>query len=106
MFKSIKLILSILLGILFSFVSMAEEQTITIRMAGDLTTGEVIHRSPALVPLSCILEDDACLAITWLADLGTVSVEIENQSTGEYYQDEVCDFRVRWGLATYSYSFK
>ena len=79
--------------LLYSFSSpLFADVPIPILPEGTSTSdvGEIIYRTPALVPLACVLEDDACLAITWFADLGTVSVEIENQSTGEYYQNEVC----------------
>ena len=46
----------------------------------------MIHRAPAQIPISCFLEDNASLMVFFLADLGSVSVEIENQTTGEYNQ--------------------
>lgn len=36
--------------------------------------------------MTCFLQENSFLVVTFLADLGTVSVEIENQTTGEYNQ--------------------
>lgn len=49
-------------------------------------SSSVHHRAPAQIPIVCLLEDDSALLVTILADLGTISVEIENQTTGEYCQ--------------------
>lgn len=49
---------------------------------------EVLHRSPAQAPVLCLLAED-CLNVAFLSNLGSVSVEIENQTTGEYTQTVV-----------------
>lgn len=50
---------------------------------------EVLHRAPAQVPIGCLLEDNSYLVVNIFADLGTVSIEIENQTTGENNQTTV-----------------
>ena len=67
------------------FSARAEHRTIIIVSDSELGS-EVIHRAPAQIPISCFLEDNASLMVFFLADLGSVSVEIENQTTGEYNQ--------------------
>jgi len=46
---------------------------------------EVLHRSPAQAPVLCSLAE-GYLKVTFLSNLGSVSIEIENQTTGEYSQ--------------------
>lgn len=89
MSKIIQSMLAILLWMCSVSAICAESQSVTIRAAGDQATGEVIHRAPVQIPIACLLEDDSCLVVTFLADLGTVSVEIENLTTGEYCSSPV-----------------
>lgn len=86
MFKIFKIVFPLLFGLCFAFSSNADENPIIIRVVIDQTTGEVIHRTPAQIPLTCLLDDYAYLVVDYLENLGTVSVEIENQTTGEYNQ--------------------
>lgn len=44
---------------------------------------EVIHRNPQQVPITCVCLSQA-LEVSFLSNLGAVSVEIENETTGEY----------------------
>ncbi len=53
------------------------------------SNAQVIHRAPAQSPIMCFLEDDTNLVVTLLDNLGTISMEIENQTTGEYDQTYV-----------------
>lgn len=46
---------------------------------------EVIHRLPAQAPVLCSLVENS-LEVTFLFNLGAITVEIENQTTGEYSQ--------------------
>lgn len=49
---------------------------------------EVVHRAPASAPIVCTLEE-GYLDVTFLINIGFVSVEIENLTTGEYTQTVV-----------------
>ncbi len=49
------------------------------------TVEEVVHRSPIQIPLSCLLLTDS-IVVTFIYDLGTMFIELENQSLGEYNQ--------------------
>lgn len=66
-------------------IAKAEHKPIII-VREPTTPSEVIHRAPAQIPITCILEDDSFLVLNYLENLGMVSVEIENQTTGEYDQ--------------------
>lgn len=48
----------------------------------------VLHRDETSSPIQCNL-DQGYLEVTFLSDLGFVSVEIENQTTSEYTQTVV-----------------
>ena len=69
----------------------AEAEVVPINIVREPTPpgSEVLHRAPAQVPISCFLEDDSYVVVNFFADMGTVSVEIENQTTGDNYQATV-----------------
>lgn len=85
MLKKAFFLILILLGMCAFAAKSADGQTVTIHTAGDQATGEVIHRSPVIIPITCFI-DVPNLHIYFLSDLGTVSIEIENLSTGEESQ--------------------
>ena len=47
--------------------------------------GTIIFRGPSQCPITCFLVGET-IEVTFLNSLGTVTVEIENQTTGEYAQ--------------------
>lgn len=69
------------------FSARAEQSSIIITRTE--TEEPVCHRAPAHVPIICFLEDDSFLLVNFLGNLGSVSIEIENQTTGEYNQTTV-----------------
>ena len=66
------------------FSARAEQSSIIITRTE--TEEPVCHRAPAHVPITCFLEDNSYLVVNFLANLGSVSVEIANQTTCEYNQ--------------------
>lgn len=83
--KSLKLFASLFLGLAFLFQAVAEDD-VRIIIVGDESGSEIIHRSP--VPITCVL-DGSLLFVDFLDNLGSVTIEIENQTTGEYSQSVV-----------------
>ena len=73
------------LALLFSSVAKADED-VNIILVSPEAPSEVIHRSS--VPITCTLISDS-LRVDFLDSLGSVSVEIENHTTGEYSQTQV-----------------
>lgn len=77
------LLLSLLLALCSVTPALADE-TIIIRMAKDQTNGEVIHRAPAQIPMTCLYSvETSSLTVIYLANLGSISIDIENHTTGE-----------------------
>ena len=55
--------------------------------AKDQTNGEVIHRAPAQIPLTCAFsEENSAITVVYFDDLGSASINIDNNSTGEECQ--------------------
>lgn len=80
------LLLSLLLALCTVTPALADE-TIIIRMAKDQTNGEVIHRAPAQIPLTCAFsEENSAITVVYFDDLGSASINIDNNSTGEECQ--------------------
>jgi len=86
-----KLLLLITALIAVANTFSAEAQVVPINIVREPTPpgSEVSHRAPAQVPISCFLEDNSYLVVNFFADLGTVTVETENQTTGDNYQVKV-----------------
>ena len=84
--KSMKIAKQTFLAILVAVISFvpasaADDDYIILNNKED--AGEVIHRSQNQIPILCQLLPDS-IWITYLDDLGPVSIEVENQNTGEY----------------------
>lgn len=69
-----------------SSIFSVQAETTEIVVCRSTTNSQVIHRAPAQIPITCFLEDDSILLVNFLDNLGSVSVKIENQTTGEYNQ--------------------
>lgn len=88
-----KKILVMLLGALLASLALSapargdEDVNIIIVDPHD-PSAEVLHRDATQVPITCTVAD-SYLEVTFLSNLGSVSVEIENQTTGEYTQTSV-----------------
>lgn len=81
-----KLFLSLaVLSLLFTPVAKADEEVI-VTLVNPETPSEIIHRSQ--VPITCVLISET-LRVNFLDSLGSVSVEIENHTTGEYDQMQI-----------------
>ena len=67
----------------------ADPVTIIIGEFGD-TGGSPSHHAPALIPIQAAYYSSiTTILVDFLFDLGSVSVEIENQTTGSYSQTTV-----------------
>lgn len=76
-------LITVLVTVINAFSAKAEEVPIII-VRESTPDSEVLHRAPAQIPMGCSLVDDSYLVVNIFADLGSVSVEIEDQTTGEY----------------------
>ena len=57
---------------------------------GGTNNGGPTHHAPMLVPISAVYYSSlSSIVASYLYDLGSVTVEIENQTTGEYSQSVV-----------------
>lgn len=79
-------LIATLLTMLNIFSSKAEQKPINIIREPTPPGSEVIHRDPSQIPITCFLEDDACLVVNFLDIIGAVAIEVENHTTGEYNQ--------------------
>lgn len=68
-----------------SALSLRAEESVSIILINPPGNSEVIHRDLSPSPILCTVFD-AYVYIVFLDDLGLVSVEIENQTTGDYSQ--------------------
>lgn len=73
-----------------SFVSSFGHEIPVIPSGNPGDDGDIIFRAPAFIPIYCDWsEQSSTISVYFLANLGTVSVEIENQTTGEYSQSTI-----------------
>ena len=72
----------------FPFSAKGDGPATPIIVSPQSSNGTVLHRDLSSVPILCMREGD-CLEVIFLENLGSVSVEIENQTTGEYTQTVV-----------------
>ena len=57
---------------------------------GGTNNGGPTHHAPVLIPISATYYSSlSSIVVNYLYDLGSVTVEIENQTTGEYCQSVV-----------------
>ena len=84
-------LLCIVAALLFvsCFLPVKAEHTTIIIVTDTESESEVIHRDPSQIPIACFLEEDLYLLVNYSIDLGSVSIEIENLTTGEYSQTQV-----------------
>ena len=89
--NTIKLILCSLALFLSMGNSFADEEGGTdIIIEENASMGGPMFRDPTVIPISATAySSPSFIEIRFLADLGFVSVEIENQTTGEYTQTMV-----------------
>lgn len=66
----------------------ADEPASPILLMNKELEEEVVHRSPEQVPIECASLSSSIL-VTYLSALGSVSIELENLTTGEYDQTVV-----------------
>ena len=76
---------AILASLVFSLPVRGDEDVNIIIVNPNDSISEVLHRDPTLAPVLCTLTE-ASLNVTFFLDQGFISVEIENQTTGEYTQ--------------------
>lgn len=81
--KALRFIIAVIAVMMSALPAKADERVDILIV--DPTSG-VIHRAPA--PISCWLVGDELYA-TFPENIGSVTVEIENQTTGEYTQTVV-----------------
>lgn len=68
----------------------AGDEVVDIVVICSTEEGEVIHRTPTQIPIECTYYSTLqTIVVNYLDDLGSVTVEIENQTTGEYCQTVV-----------------
>lgn len=87
--KTLNLIIASLLFMMLSIPANAGHGFDDIIILQDKESeGEVIHRNPTLIPIECFLVSDS-IQVFFLENLGLITVEIENLTTGEYTQTVV-----------------
>lgn len=91
--KKILLLLSAFLMLVPNWSSKADGGDVQIPVNvgdGGTNNGGPLHHAPALVPISATYFSSlSSIVASYLYDLGSVTVEIENQTTGEYSQSVV-----------------
>lgn len=64
-----------------------EGQTVVIRESLPISGPAVPPKAPTVVPIECsYFPSNASVEVCFLSDLGSVSIEIENQTAGTYAQ--------------------
>ena len=91
--RKIVLLLSALLLLVPSWPVKADGGDVQIPVNvgdGGTNNGGPTHHAPVLVPISAVYYSSlSSIVASYLYDLGSVTVEIENQTTGEYSQSVV-----------------
>lgn len=91
--KKILLLLSAFLMLVPNWSSKADGGDVQIPVNvgdGGTNNGGPTHHAPVLVPISAVYYSSlSSIVASYLYDLGSVTVEIENQTTGEYSQSVV-----------------
>lgn len=80
---SFKLLCVAIASLVFSLPVYSGDDDIDLIIAQSGSGGDVIHREQ--IPITCTLLPETIL-VNYLLSLGPVSIEIENQTTGEYSQ--------------------
>lgn len=67
-----------------------DDQTFIIISNGGSLGGDTGHHAPALIPIQAVYSSSlSTIFVNFLYDLGSVSVEIENLTTGAYSQTTI-----------------
>lgn len=81
----IKTLIASLVALLSAMPIYAGEGSDLVYLQRKDEEGEVIHRAPELIPITCTIEEST-LSVNFLDNLGYIVIEIENQATLEYSQ--------------------
>lgn len=81
-----KVLFAVITAVALSITAFSDDGITEILIVRTSSSGgDVIHRSPEQVPIECAFLSTSIL-VTYLSNLGSVTVELENLTTGEYSQ--------------------
>ena len=89
--KILLLAVALLLAVPCTFIYAGDDDPVDVVIGdGGSNCGGRPHHAPALIPISATYyPSTTSIVVNYLYDLGSVTVEIENQTTGEYCQSVV-----------------